>query len=96
MTKLYGVLTQACGSLAVALLAVALTTATAQVAYADEATEPIAATCDSSNGQTCTVNDVNNPTDCDAATKDKVCDSKDSSCVCRFGKVSLDCTCGYK
>jgi hypothetical protein len=35
VTRLYGVLTQACGSLAVALLAVALMTAGARDAFAD-------------------------------------------------------------
>lgn len=95
MTRLYGVMSQAFGSLAVAALVVGLAAATANSAFADTGPGPGLGTCDHPNGQACTDNDTTNPTDCDTATKGKACDSQDTNCKCRFGSVSLKCACGY-
>lgn len=59
--------------------------------------EPIEFTvCSDPNTVVCTNNDATNPTDCNQATKDQVCDKKDNKCVCRFSSTKFSCTCGYK
>jgi hypothetical protein len=52
--------------------------------------------CSKPNNVTCTANDPNNPTDCNAATDGKMCDQDDNACVCRWNGGQVTCSCGYK